>query len=271
MFSKFTALLLLLFSCLCFEVIECSNLNCVSNSNSFSSDSLKFLETSRGEECDPILVTLLIDSLRNSSIEALFTDSIPDHLCQVIESLSVLYEKDVITRNCSLYTSVQRKGSSGIVPRNQQTNNRTKNSGDEDEVRRKAVGRKDKRSPFVRISPSNLEYSLGFLHHFLTRNNVSRFIILVIYDGNRNDSSSTSGSKLLSSLLSSLVNWDQRQIIDGFIFVPSHSFHSSDDYQPVSTFLSSLSTQCKFCVIIRQPDLNLSDRNFILILYNCFE
>lgn len=222
--------------------------NCFTNSNSFSSDSLKFLETSNREnECDPILVTSLIDSLRNTSIDAIFTDSIPDHLCRIVESLSQLYEKDVITRNCSWYSTSSKQQQKNEVSRSIVSRNQENESEDEDEGDKR---KSEKRSTFVRISPSKVEYSFGFLHHFLTRNNVSRFIVLVIYDDDTNTNNTTSGSNLntLPLILSSFQNWDQRQIMDGFILLPSHFFRTIDSIQPVISLLSTISTQCKYCL-----------------------
>lgn len=246
--------LILLFQLLPILNVEGSSGNCFTNSNSFSSDSLKFLETRQkeNEECDPILVTSIIDSLRNSTIDALFTDSIPDHLCQVVESLSLLYEKDVITRNCSWYTSsLHWKGSNGLISAKENL------TSDRDEVENKER-KLMRRSPFVRIFPSNLEHSLEFLHHFLTRSNISRFIIIVIYDANINSSSSQ--VKILSSILSSFANWDKRQSADGFLFLTTHLFHSQDGSRHVIPLLSSLSTQCKFCSVgVRLDPIVLND------------
>lgn len=236
----FSPLSLLLFQLLLVLNVESSKRNCFTNSNSFSSDSLKFLETNQKEnkQCDPILVTSVIDSLRNTSIHAVFTDSIPNRLCQVVESLAMLYEKDVITRNCLWHTSsFHWKGSNSLILRKENL------TSDQDEVATKEREWK-RRSPFVRIAPSKFGYSLEFLHHFLTRSNISRFIVLVIYDANISGGSSQ--VKILSSILQSFANWDQRQTMDGFLFTPTHLFHSSDGYLPIISLLSTLPTQCKF-------------------------
>lgn len=241
--------LILLFSLLTqvFSFIDSLNKNCFTNSNSFSNDALKFLKTSEEDECDPILVTSLIDSLRNSSIQAVFTDSVPDRLCHIVESLSQLYEKDVITRNCSWY-------STSSVPwnRQQQDGSRSIVSGfEQEEIEDEDEGAKrksEKRSPFVRISPSKVEYSLGYLHHFLIRNNVSSFIVLVIYNdtSTNNRNSSHTNLNILPLILSSFANWDQRQIVDGFILLPSHFFRTIDSIQPVISLLSNIPTECKY-------------------------